>query len=124
MIVFNASEEQLYRLFQIAVSASYAVGNDYDPSCEFTPEEFKNAQSQDGKKISVDHFKGRRVKLNVRRLEGTEDDWKRDPSLMDYPDPSYQTFTDKFATYEDLLEAAGITDWKYIADEEEYVWND
>lgn len=104
-IVFNATEEQILQMFKNAIAAS-------DPdNTEPTEEDLKKIKHALGYK--VESVRGRMVNLNVGS------NWKPE-RLQDYPDPETQGFADKYPTWQDLLESAGITDWKEVESEYEF----
>jgi hypothetical protein len=100
-MIFEATEEQVRRLFAVAVNASRSVGLGflhYD-NREYIPEEFEEHDLARG----LDYHAGRMVKLWVTRMGPGR--WSLPDGL---PRPDWQSWCGRYPTYPDLLRAAGI----------------
>lgn len=99
---FKASEAEVKKMVLLAVNSSSPVGMGFlhyerkDYSLDDI--DFKDISEE----IDIDYFRGRMVKLSIKRLHPEGDDWQ----VPDHVDPEYQSWSQRYPGYEDLLLAA------------------
>lgn len=109
MIKFKASEEQLKQMVANAINASSPMGlGFYSANMRkvYTVEDVNRFSTSSY--ICVDYFEGRMVKLRIK-IEGNGSYSVHKKLSIDY-----QSWCDKFPTWKDLLESAGITEYEEV----------
>ena len=105
MLIFKASEDQVKKIACNAINASSPMGLGF---IHYKPKKFK-VTDLDGlltkTGLFLDYVEGRMVKLCIWR-EGA-DQWK---CLSRTPNSSYQSWCNKYETFEELIRSAGIED--------------
>ena len=99
---FNATDEQVQKMWSLAVSASTPRGLSmihYVPNQDFKPDDFTLTE----RGIYLDYVQGRMVKLALRRAgEGV---WDAPDSISG----EYESWVTTYPSYADLAKAAGVT---------------
>lgn len=125
-IIFNATQRQILTAAALAANEAQPQGNGflhYDPTVTYTPDMMLPYWNNDEGRsiINCDYVDGRATKFAVWRNAGwaaTEPKrflkggyrFRTGFETQDH----YETWRVKYPTYEDLLKAAGITDYKVV----------
>lgn len=108
---FNATNEQLVKVFENAINASTprGLGNlHYQPKdYELSIDDIRKTEDDFGY-VSFDYFEGRMVKLSIKCNEVESEDEVRSYCIYGEPTEDYQSFLTKYPTYLDLLIESGV----------------
>lgn len=113
-ILFNAKPKQIQVAAALAANAAIPIGMGllhYDENHEFTADEMKIFW-RNAAYFNADYVQGRCTKFWVRKPYQAIYGWQWMTGYETQAD--YETWYGKYATYKDLLEAAGITKMEVI----------
>lgn len=119
-IVFNATENQILTAAALAANEAEAQGMGflhYRPDTTFTPDDMKDYLTKGGQYfINCDYVQGRCTKFAVWPIhKWDKKQYKGYKYMTGYETQDhYETWRTKYPTYADLLQAAGITDYKVV----------
>ena len=103
---FTATDEQVRMMAALASQHSKPMGMGlyhYNSSTKFVPTQFEFEKNYSGKRqMYCDYVEGRMVKLCLNEVE--EGVWEPN---NDTPNSEYQSWSHKYPTYRELVEAAG-----------------
>ena len=101
---FHLTDNHVKRMAAAAINASKAVGlgwMHFDKTATITVDDVHIIQGDN--QLSIDYYQGRMVKFHARRID--KDKWNFSPDNLT---PDYQSWCEKYPTWEHLFEATNV----------------